>query len=91
MNNKHLILLALILVISLLARVATLNSEWIDVDEGNYLYDAKLLSEGAMPFQDFYMKEFLYTFVLSSYGKIFGLSLMGIRFLSAIFSPYFFV
>ena len=86
MNNKYIIWLALILVISLLARVATLNSEWIDVDEGNYLYDAKLLSEGAMPFQDFYMKEFLYTFVLSSYGKIFGLSLMGIRFLSAIFS-----
>ncbi len=86
MNNKHLILLALILAVSLIARVATINSEWIDVDEGNYLYDAKLLSEGAMPFQDFYMKEFLYTFIMSSYGKIFSISLIGMRFLSVIFS-----
>jgi|SRR3989344_2351113 len=86
MRNKYLIWLLVILLLGLFIRIITINYEWIDVDEGNYLSDAKLLAENLIPFKDFYMKEVLYTLSLSLFGKLFGFSLFFGRFLSVIFS-----
>ena len=72
MRNKYLIWLLVILLLGLFIRIITINYEWIDVDEGNYLSDAKLLAENLIPFKDFYMKEVLYTLSLSLFGKLFG-------------------
>src|SRR3989344_9546366 len=86
MERKYLMILIAILALSFAFRIAAINYEWIDVDEGNYLYDAKLLSDGAKPFEDFYMKEVFYTSLLAGAGKAFGFTLFLGRLLSAVFS-----
>ncbi|MBS3095480.1 glycosyltransferase family 39 protein [Candidatus Woesearchaeota archaeon] len=86
MGRKESWTLIAILALGFLLRIIAANSEWIDVDEGNYLYDAKLLSEEQKPFEDFYMKEVFYTSILSFFGEIFGFSLFLGRILSALFS-----
>lgn len=85
-SYKYVILLLLIILLGLAAKYVIINYEWIDTDEGNYLYDAKLLLEGARPFEDFYLKDVMYISILALFGKIFGFSLLIGRLLSMVFS-----
>jgi len=83
---KYAVLLSLIILLGFAAKYIIINYEWIDTDEGNYIYDAKLLLEGARPFEDFYLKDVMYISILALFGKIFGFSLIIGRLLSIIFS-----
>jgi len=58
----------------------------INLDEGIHLYDAKLITEGFIPFRDYLTREPYYIYFLSFFVKIFGPELLTSRLLSVVAS-----
>lgn len=56
----------------------------INLDEGIHLYDAKLLTEGFLPFRDYFAREPYYLYSLAFFMKIFGFNLITSRLYSVI-------
>lgn len=58
----------------------------VNNDEGRYLYDAYLITEGFVPFKDYLTRSLVFIYSLSFFVKIFGNSLIAGRLLSIIAS-----
>jgi hypothetical protein len=59
----------------------------VDGDEGTYLLVSRLVTEGQLPYHDFYYPQmFLLPYVYGAWMKLFGYSWYGARLLSAILS-----
>ena len=83
---KYSIGLLLVIIFGFILRF--LGALWgnINLDEGIHLYDAKLLTEGFVPFRDYFTREPYYIYLLSFLVKIFGANLLTSRLLSVIAS-----
>lgn len=79
-------ILIAIITLSFLVRFFTLKVAWVDGDEGNYLYDAKLMLEGFVPFKDYVTRSPLYLCLLAISIKLFGTTLTAGRVVSLISS-----
>lgn len=58
----------------------------IDLDEGIHLYDAKLITEGFVPFRDYFSREPYYIYSLALFVKLFGAQLLTSRLFAVISS-----
>jgi len=83
---KYSIALIAIIILGFILRF--LGAIWgnINLDEGIHLYDAKLITEGFVPFRDYFTREPYYIYLLSFFVKIFGTDLLVSRLLSVIAS-----
>ena len=83
---RYVLGLILIMILGFIFRF--LGAIWgnINLDEGIHLYDAKLITEGFVPFRDYFTREPYYIYLLSFFVKIFGTDLLVSRLLSVIAS-----
>lgn len=85
MKTKGNVLIVLILVISAVVRFYyAQNIIVINADEGNYLYDAYLISKGLTPFKDFLTRSPAFVYMLSFFVGALGNTLIAGRLLSII-------
>jgi len=71
-----------IILIGFTARFIGAHIGNINLDEGIHLYDAKLITEGFIPFRDYFTREPYYIYLLSFFVKIFGANLLTSRLIS---------
>lgn len=82
--EKSVYLLLLIAAIGFLIRLFVIKVAWVDGDEGNYLYDAKLLLEGLVPYKDYLTRSPLYLVMLAIPIKVLGTTLIAGRIISTL-------
>ena len=80
-KKTHLILLAVIFIISLGIRMTLLEKRWINPDEGAHLMDAVLLMDGKIPVVDFQSRQPFYVYLMAIFLKVFGTSYLSGRLL----------
>ncbi len=73
-NSNYLLLL--ILILGFFIRLYYIRSSPSGIDEGNYLYSAKLILEGKIPFKDYLAREPLFFYILAFFSKLFGIDLL---------------
>ena len=78
------LIVLVIVVLGLSLRLYAAQAVWIDSDEGNYFYDASMVSEGKVPFRDFLTRAPVYIYMLSGFTGTFGESLLVARGFSVI-------
>lgn len=76
--------LLIILILAFIIRLYFAQTVWIDPDEGNWVYDSKLIIEGKTPFVDFASRSIVYMYMLIPFIKIFGTTLLAGRLLSVV-------
>lgn len=80
------ILFLIIFITGIVLRILVARFEWINMDEGCYLNDARLVNSGLFPIKDFFSREPFFIISLSFFYKIFGETLFAGRLLSVFFS-----
>ncbi|MFX0206752.1 MAG: ArnT family glycosyltransferase [Candidatus Hodarchaeota archaeon] len=73
-----------IVVLGFVARFLIAEYEWVNPDEGHYLYHANLILKGSIPFKDFYTREPIFIYLLTFFVRIFGISLLAGRLLPVV-------
>ncbi len=80
------LLFLIIFITGTVLRILVARFEWINMDEGCYLNDARLVNSGLFPIKDFFSREPFFIISLSFFYKIFGETLFAGRLLSVFFS-----
>lgn len=86
-HDKTVWLMTGILVIGTSLRIWMALYERVNLDEGVYLNDAKLILEGLTPFKDFITREPLHFYTLAGFLKVFGLSVFAGRLMMVVAAP----
>jgi len=87
-NKQGTILLGTILVVGFLLRIAVAYSARINPNEASYLYDAKFILDGQVPFKDFSSRSPVYIYSLAAFLYLFGESYFVGRMLSVLASTF---
>ncbi len=80
-------LLSAIIIFGFLIRFYLIRILPVNLDEGNYIYDANLILDGKVPFRDFMGREPIYFYILAFFISLFGTDLIvsrGITLISSI-------